>query len=420
MKLLKKYRSYTYTSLVFVVVIAFSLNYYLFRFSIHRTTDDILNEYRLDIEKYADENGTLTGLNSLDNKLCKVKDNVKDVDDIDDTIIDTLVYSRYEEEMVVFRKISFPVVTEHTNYVVELILPTLEEDDLVETVFISLILFVLLFITFSSIIDRYFAVNILRPFTRIIEVMRTYNIEEHSSINLKDEGIDEFRELNRIFNNMVAKINQGYEDMKDFLEHTSHEMKTPLAIIELKLENLSQKNFEDEETINCISSIQTAVNRIVRFNHSLLFIAKIKNNQFAEVKEINMNEQVSHLIVIYNELMTERKIAVDYKQEGIFTMNIHPLLAEQLINNVLTNAIKYNYNEGYIKINVSDSVIKVKNTFERELPEGDLFEKYRHSTHTKESSGLGLAIVKNICDKNNLNVEYKSENKLFEITIKKK
>ena len=419
MKLLTKYRSYTYTSLVFVVLIGFTLNYYLFRFSIHRTTDDVLNEYRLDIEQYGEKNGTLDGFNSLENKLCKIQEDVTLLSNIDESIQDTLVYSHYEQEMVVYRKIEFIVETKTKNYLVELMLPTLEEDDLLETVGVSLILFVLLFIIFTTIMDRSMTVKILHPFTKIIEVMRNYNIEEHTSIKLKDEGIDEFRDLNTIFNGMVKKINQGYADMKDFLEHTSHEMKTPLAIIQLKLETLSQKDFKDEETIKCIESMQTALNRIVRFNRSLLFIAKIQNNQFDEARNINMNAQISQFLEMYNELLMERSIKVESSDKGTFMIEMHPILAEQLVNNILINAVKYNHDNGKIEICTTKSEIKVKNTFEGNIPDGNLFEKYRHSSFTNDSSGLGLAIVKNICDKKNLKVSYKADNNVFVITITK-
>ena len=419
MKLLKKYRFYTYTSLVFVVMVGFTINYYLFRFSIHRTTDDVLNEYRLDIEEYASINGSLAGFNSMNNKLCNISDNLKENADVDEGIVDTLVYSHYEKEMVVYRKLNFQLSTKGHNYNVMLMLPTLEEDDLIETVIISLVLFVLLFSLFTTLIDRFFTVKIQRPFTRILEVMRTYNIESQNDIQLRDGDIDEFRDLNLILTGMMTKINHGYDEMKEFLEHTSHEMKTPLAIIQLKLESLNQNNFKDEETLQSISIIQTELRRIIRFNRSLLFITKIKNNQFHELQKMNLNTQIIQFLDLYNELLMERNIDVNFNEQGVFMTNMHPILAEQLVQNILSNALRYNYNRGYIKIDTSESCIRVKNSFEAELPKGDLFEKYKRSSQDLNSSGLGLAIVKNICEKNNLKVTYKIEGKNFIISIHK-
>ena len=419
MKLLKKYRFYTYTSLVFVVMVGFTLNYYLFRFSIHRTTDDVLNEYRLDIEEYVEKHGSLVGFNPMNNKLCQIKDNVTVNKEMDEEIVDTLVYSHYEKEMVVYRKLNFQINTKGHNYGIMLMLPTLEEDDLVETVIISLVLFVLLFTLFTTLIDRFFTVKIQRPFSRILEVMRTYNIEAQTNIKLRDGDIDEFRDLNLILTGMMTKINHGYDEMKEFLEHTSHEMKTPLAIIQLKLESLNQNNFKDEETLQSISSIQTELRRIIRFNRSLLFITKIKNNQFHDLQKMDLNAQITHFLDLYKELLMERDIEVQFEEKGTFMTNMHPILAEQLMQNIMSNALRYNYDHGYIQIDASDNCISVKNSFEAELPTGDLFEKYKRSSQDINSSGLGLAIVKNICEKNNLKVAYRIDGKNFIICIQK-
>lgn len=419
MKLLKKYRFYTYTSLICVVIIGFSLNYYLFRYSIHRTTDDVLNEYRLDIEEFGKEKGSLEDFNVLQNKLITIHGNMKSLKGIDENIFDTLVYSRYEGEMVVYRKLRFPLKTTEQNYMVELMLPTLEEDDLVGTVIISLTLFVVLFILFMSIIDRMFTANILYPFKKILEVMRSYNIEERTNIKLENGGIDEFRDLNEILMGMTTKINNGYDEMKEFLEHTSHEMKTPLAIIQLKLEVLNQSYYNNEEDIKTIASIQTALNRIIRFNKSLLFIAKIKNNQFNEGKLMDLNGLVHQFLTLYEELLDEQNIQVELKEESKFTIEMHPILAEQLIQNILSNAVKHNNKEGFIKIFINDSIIRISNSFEGKLPAGDLFEKYKRSSQAKDSSGLGLGIVKSICIKEKLTVEYTTVKNQFTLTLSK-
>ena len=419
MKLLKKYRFYTYTCLTIVVLIGFSLNYYLFRYSIHRTTDDVLNEYRLDIEEFAEEKGTLNDLNALDNKLCVIHEDVKDLNNISQCIIDTLVYSHYEKEMVVYRKMRFPIKTDEKNYIVELMLPTLEEDDLVGTVIISLSLFVLLFIVFMTTIDRLFTAKILHPFTNILDVMRKYNIEERNQIKLENGGIDEFKDLNDILTNMMTKINQGFDEMKEFLEHTSHEMKTPLAIIQLKLEQLNQGKNRNEEDVKTISSIQHALNRIIKFNRSLLFIAKIKNNQFNDGEQLDLNSLIYQYLNLYEELLNERNIFINFKEIDRFTTNMHPILAEHLIQNIISNAVKYNCSNGYIHIYVTTTSIEIKNTFEGTLPTGDLFEKYKHSSQAKDATGLGLGIVKNICLKEKLTVNYSTTYNQFTLNISK-
>ena len=420
MKLIKKYRSFTYTSLTMVVIIAFVTNYYLFRYSIHRTTDDVLNEYRIDVEDYAAEYDTLDPLLNLDTKLTVIDiyESAGIQEEVDETIVDTLLYSHYEKEMVVYRKLLFPVQTSDKNYVVRIMLPTLEEHDLVEAVIISLLLVVVLFIIFSSMIDWTFSRQIFNPFNRILATMKSYHLEQKNAIHFEQSDIDEFSELNRILSVMITKINRGYEDMKKFLEYTSHELQTPLSIIQLKVEALNQTDFEDEQTRENIHSIQVALNRIIRFNRSLLFIAKIRSNQFAECEAINLTALVRQHISQYDELLSMREIQVDALDMEDFVVYMNPVLAEYLVQNPLINAIRHNREKGIIRIWCAHERLQISNTFEGEIPAGNLFDTYTRTSNCQESSGLGLSIVKNICQNYNYDVSYRFDEKVFTLIIK--
>ena len=419
MKLLRKYRGITYTSLCLVVIAGFIVNYYLFRYSIHRTTDDVLNEYRIDIEEYADNHGTLQPLLAENSKFGEIMpvDEGYDLSSMTANIVDTLVYSNYQEEKVVYRKMVFPIVTEHQNYVVRLMLPALEEDDLVQTVVLSLIFFVVLFILLTTLIDMSFTRQIFRPFHNILEGIKTYDIDKRGKIVFEHSPIDEFNELGGILKEMMDKINAGYYEMKEFLEFTSHEIQTPLSIIQLKLDVLNQQNFQDENVIDSLHSIQSSLNRVVRFNRSISFLAKIRNNQFSDIREIDLRKFMHHQLHLYDELLSARKIAVIDDAEEPFVLSLHPLLAEHLVQNILTNAINHNYDGGWIRINNNDNEMIVTNTFEGIMPRGDIFEKYAHTYGKKGSTGLGLAIVKAICEKNNIGFSYRTTEKLFSLTI---
>lgn len=419
MKLIKKYRLFTYSSLCVVVLIGFIVNYYLFRYSIHRTTDDVLYEYKIDIQEYADNHETLQPLLSVNSRFCEIKPVPSEqcAHEWDEAIIDTLVYSHYQEEKVVYRKLVFPVYTQGQDYVVTLMLPALEEDDLVETVLLSLFLLVVLFILLTTLIDISFTRQIFYPFHQIVEGIKNYNIEHHSKIQLAGSDIDEFQDLSQILNSMMNKINEGYYAMKEFLEYTSHEIQTPLAIIQLKLDVLNQKDFQDLEVLNSIASIQSSLKRVVRFNRSVLFMAKIKNNQFLMKKKVGLREYILYYHEQYEELLFMRNIAFSFECEKDFVVMIHPILADNLIQNLLTNAIHHNYNGGNIRIISSERELVIMNTFNEQLPEGDLFTKYINNKDKKGSNGLGLSIVKTICEKNQIQLNYKVEQNQFCIVL---
>ena len=421
MKLLKKYRLFTYSSLCIVVLIGFIVNYYLFRNAIHLTTDGVLDEYRIDIQEYAEKHETLQPLLAINSKFGEIIPMAKDCDlsGMKDEIIDTLVYSHYQEEKVVYRKLKFPVYTQDQNYVVTLMLPALEEDDLVETVLLSLFLLVVLFMLLTTLIDISFTRQIFYPFHKIIDTIKNYNIENHTKIQLADSDIDEFQDLSNILTRMIYKINEGYSAMKEFLEYTSHEIKTPLAVIQLKLDVLNQKDFQDPEVLGCINSIRSSLKRVVRFNRSVLFMAKIKNNQFLKRKQVKMVEYVRYYENQYEELLSMKQIRYHFDYKDDFILMIHPVLADNLIQNLITNAIQHNHEGGNIEVSMTADRLSITNTFQEAMPEADLFEKYTYNKERCESNGLGLSIVKTICEKNQICLKYEIHPQQFCITLTK-
>ena len=155
MRLLKKYRTYTYTSLVLVVLIGFVSNYHLFRRVNFRTADEVLYSYQEDIKDFGEKHGTLEPLiavNSKFGKITRVGDDF-DLGDTDGVIKDTLAYDYYQEEQIIYRKMLFSLSTGDGKYLIRLMLPTLEEDYLVTTILFSLLIFTLLFILFTSMMD---------------------------------------------------------------------------------------------------------------------------------------------------------------------------------------------------------------------------------------------------------------------------
>ena len=342
MKLLKKYRTYTYTSLVMAIIIGFISNYHLFKHFHLRTADEIIKEYRTNIEDYAIEHKTLTPLMQVNSKIGYISrmDSTANLSSIDDRIKDTLAYDHYQDEIIIFRKMIFPLKTEDGTYLVQLMLPTLELDYFIGTLALSLLIFTGIFIFFTSLADQLFTRKIFKPFHKILQMIKSYNIEENSNLKPERYDIDEFKELSSILNEMTNKINNVYYEMKEFLEYTSHEIQTPLSVIQLKVETLNQKNLEDEDVLNAISSIQASLRKVIRFNRSILFIAKIQNGQYSEGKSINLRKLIQNYAKQYEELLSMKGLNITITSKDDFRLTIHPILAEHLVQNILTNAIR--------------------------------------------------------------------------------
>lgn len=159
MKLVSIYWKYTVYAFLVVLVLGSITHYYIFRNSIHRSTDDVLQEYKQDIQEYAASHDTLLSLHDLELKhsrllfheVGKVAKKGKEC-----AIYDSLIYSKYEGEQVIYRVLKFNVDTREGTYQVLLSQPTLEEDDLMSAVVISLSLLLLFFLIAYSWVSTYY------------------------------------------------------------------------------------------------------------------------------------------------------------------------------------------------------------------------------------------------------------------------
>ncbi|MEG1865175.1 MAG: hypothetical protein RR199_07635, partial [Alistipes sp.] len=149
MKLSYKYRRHALLTLVVVLLLGCISQYYIYCYAIHRTTDDVLCEYRTDIEEYVSRTGSLMFFSTVELQHSYLRTTIAPRSHskvkVREAIYDSLIYNRHEQEFLIYRLLNFPVKTNDQNFIVTLILPTLEQTDLVKAVVISSVVLLLLF-----------------------------------------------------------------------------------------------------------------------------------------------------------------------------------------------------------------------------------------------------------------------------------
>lgn len=420
MKLTGIYRKYTIYTLFVVLILGSVTHYYIFRYSIHRSTDDVLQEYKQDVLEYAAANDTMVSLQELEMQhsrlYCYKVDPGKEREH---AIYDSLIYSNHEKEKVVYRVLRFDVKAGTDMYHVMLSQPTLEEDDLMSAVVLSLSLLLLFFIIASFLVTNYYTRILWMPFYRLLSQLRRYKVERLLPSRLPACGIDEFDEMNAVVHTMMGKIHDDYTALKEFTENTSHELQSPLSIIKAKLELLQQLEMDNPRSMELIQGMQNAVNRMSHFNRALLLIAKINNNQFAEEEEVRLNEYIEEYLASYEDILMNRKVEVEYRSSAPLSVRMNRMLADRLVMNLLSNAVRYNVTGGRLSVYTDEDAMKICNTYGNVLPKGDLFERFIKSPQEKEATGLGLTIVKSICLKSHLKITLKITDTVFCVIIKK-
>ncbi|MEG1794694.1 MAG: HAMP domain-containing sensor histidine kinase [Rikenellaceae bacterium] len=421
MKLTTIYNRYLIYTLFAVLVLGSVTHYYVFRHSIHRSTDNMLREYQQQVIDYANKNDTLVSLRDLEMRHdCLLCTQIESGVEREYAIYDSLIYSPHQKEKIVYRVLNFDVMAGSKIYRVTLSQPTLEEEDLISAVVISLGLLFIFFIIASFLVSSYYAHIIWNPFYKLLSGLRRYKVEKTAITYPSCSGVDEFDEINMAVYKMMLQIRTDYNSLKELTEDTSHELQTPLSILKSKLEILQQIDMGNEKSMELIRSMQGTINRMSNFNRSMLFITKIKNKQFIDIEDVNLEELINEYLVTCEDILINKEIKVDCQYDAKFIVKMNRILADRLIINIMSNALRYNINNGTLNIIIDKDKLCVSNTYNHILPKGDLFERFIKSSHDKDSSGLGLTIVKNICTNSGLQVELQITETVFSIVIHKK
>ena len=337
--------------------------------------------------------------------------------DDQDLFADTLIYQPVEKENVPYRNLSSWFKRDNEQYKVSFQRSVLEQED----VFKNLIL--LMCFVFGGMLVLFLLINLYvnkkvwKPFNISLEKITSLNMQQLQAVHFDKASIREFNALNTSLNAMTEKMNTHFISMKTFTQNASHEIQTPLAIIQSKLELLMQDSKLNEEQFLAISAAGEATQRLSRLNQSLLLITKIENNQFSATEKISIKGIVEKYLSFFAEMIEQKKVVAKAEISNDWQVFIHPSLADMLVSNLLSNALKYNRVGGEINIKIDAGFFSVGNSSDlTEIKEDNIFRRFaNHDTVT--GNGLGLAIVKEICDTNNLLLSYKSAFGFHEFVI---
>lgn len=220
------------------------------------------------------------------------------------------------------------------------------------------------------------------------------------------------------FNKMVEELSTIETLKSDFIANISHEIKTPLAVIQSYGKALEKTSLTEDEKIDYLQTIQEAARKLALLVSNVLRLNKLESQEIILKEKYNVSEQLRQCILALDEKMDEKNIDLEIEMEEI-TINSDKGLLEILWNNLLTNAIKFSEDHGVIKVVVLKEkekvVIKIvdngcgmdestaKHVFDR-FYQGD-------TSHSKEGNGLGLSIVKRIIDLVEGEISVESEKK---------
>ena len=348
-----------------------------------------------------------------------------------------------------YRQLLFPVTAGGQLYTASVSMSEEEAEDLLKWIMLVTAAMILLLLGTLFLANRLLLRRIWQPFYNTLESIRQFNLSSRMPLPARDSGIEEFRSLDSAVAQMTGKILNDYEMLKNFTDNASHEMQTPLAIINSKLDLLIQDQGLGEQHLRQLQAMYDAVGRLSKLNQSLLLLTKIENNQFVHTDPVALPALIEKKLGQFEDLIKARHLTVqtnDFPLPGAGAVDIAALpgidglpaihtgqpdvdaplhtggqrppapadssfrmnayLADILLNNLLINAIRHNQDGGQLEIRWQKDALLISNTGPAlSFDPATIFDRFTKSSHS-EGTGLGLAIVKQICDNYGLPLSY--------------
>lgn len=330
-----------------------------------------------------------------------------------------LRYDSLEHEDRPFRQLSSNVIVKGKPYVLTVSMSLVDNDDLITAIGIVQVILIVLLTGGLLFINRTLSKKLWKPFYKIISKLKAYELDRSEDFETEQTHIIEFDDLNKAISNLTERNRKVFLQQKEFIENASHELQTPLAIFQSKLDVLMQNAALSESSAETIAELEATAQRMSRLNKNLLLLSKIDNEQFIEKEDVDLQ-------AVTSDVLTRIREIADTNQQSLI-LSIEPgrtlankTLVEVLITNLLHNAVRHTAPGGSIHVILKDKNFEVANSGKAMLADQEkMFERFRKDTANTESTGLGLAIVKKICDtcSYKLTYEFKAELHVFSVVF---
>jgi signal transduction histidine kinase len=419
LKLLTKSTFYFLILYVLAMVAGAALLYLTIKKVIYKQIDNSLITEKTIIEDQIEQTDTIPDFEATFGHQIEVKLLNYPIRNIQ-SIKDTDIYDSKSDAFIPFRYIySAGNTIQKKGFIITIFQILSEKNELLQDIGIYMLILFFSLLLISILINYLIARKLWRPFYNSVKIAGRFDIQSDKPLELPETDIKEFDQLNRVFDNMTRKMRDDYLNLKEFSENASHEIQTPLAVIRSKTDLLMQQRNLNKESLSLIKSINESTTKLFKLNQGLLLISKIENQVFHEKKIVSLKQITFNGLDSYKEIMQLKKITLemDVHDEALVEMN--DVLAEIMISNLLSNAVRFNIDGGFIKCHIDKMFFIMTNSgLPLTINPEDLFKRFHKSSNNPQSVGLGLSIVKEITESYGMHITYICRNAIHEIRLR--
>lgn len=388
-------RNYLVVFLV-LTLFFFGVFFYMIQKEVYHSTDEVLYNRKIHI------------LEEFNKRESKVPEDILGYSDFvitpsaiiqPDRYSDTLIYESIDQEWDEFRKLTTSFKVAGKFYQLELVVARLETHEIVESILQSLLIVFVLMVVVFYLTSSYLSKRLWRPFYNTLQQLNNFEVDHSKGLVLLASRIEEFETLNKAIIDLTGRTRTTFLNQKQFIENASHEMQTPLAITQSKLELLIEDPGLTEPQSEIVQTLINTTQRLTRLNKTLLLLSKIENLQFLEKESVPLKPLVEEILLNFEEQQGNLKIHVFSEINPDIALDANRTLVDLLLTNLIKNAFFHNIQNGSIHIQANHDRLSISNTSGGEaIPQEKLFQRFYKQSVNKESWGLGLAMVKKICD----------------------
>ena len=218
---------------------------------------------------------------------------------------------------------------------------------------------------------------------------------------------DSFNEIIECVNRMAEELS-GVETLRtDFIANVSHEMKTPLSVMQNYGTLLQAPDLSDEQRLEYAKGITDASRRMADMMTNILKLSRLENQQiFPQATEFDLGEQLCECLLQYESVWETAEIEIETDIAEDVKVTADAELLSLVWNNLFSNAFKFTESGGTVSVSLRSTehhaIVKVQDTGCGMTAEvgAHIFEKFYQgdTSHATQGNGLGLALVKRVID----------------------
>ncbi|WP_396197228.1 sensor histidine kinase [Flavobacterium sp.] len=318
------------------------------------------------------------------------------------------------------RQIQTPIINKNRVVGYLVVAMSLEDFEIVQLLKNVLLVIFPVIILLLFFIARFFAGRSIKPVNTIIETSSQITRDNLKMRIPLPVNKDELYVLSQNINHLLDRIEQAIEREKQFTSDASHELRTPLAVIKGTMEVLIRKPRNQQEYEDKINFCISEVDRLNHMVDQLLLLARFENQkQNIKTESVYLNAILLDVLARFSDKIKTKNLIITTNFSKEYRIESDTYLVTIILNNLVSNAIKYSNNEGEISLLLLDHSEEIQFSIIDNgigIASADVvkvFQSFYRSDSSNHASikgtGLGLSIVKRLCDLLKIEITIESE-----------